>query len=100
MHYNYNADRPQATDRAGNPALRKNYYKWKNGECSIRVRKVPSSLGYVKFLMEALLSRLEHGPQEFDSEWENIVANKPPTLTSQLKKGSEPVTKRLSRFSK
>ena len=45
MHYNYNADRPQATDRAGNPALRKNYYKWKNGECSIRVRKVPSSVG-------------------------------------------------------
>ena len=63
-------------------------------------RNITLFLGYVKFLMEALLSRLEHGPQQFDYEWENIVANKPPTLTSQLKKGSEPVTKRLSRFSK
>lgn len=45
MHYNYNANRPQATNKDGTPATKTSYPKFKEGEASVRVRKEDAKFG-------------------------------------------------------
>ena len=44
MHYNYNADRPQAKDKKGNPATSVYFPKFKD-EGQVRIKKVPAKYG-------------------------------------------------------
>ena len=51
--------------------------------------------------MESLYFRIATGHQEFDEEWQDIVDNKPPPLTSDLKKVEAPIPKYFTtRFGK
>ena len=45
MHYNYNANRPQAINKYGKPATKTSFPKFKAGEASVRVRKKDADFG-------------------------------------------------------
>ncbi|KAJ8369539.1 hypothetical protein SKAU_G00095670 [Synaphobranchus kaupii] len=65
MHYNENADRPQATTSSGELRYLLWFPKYKQGDFSVRPLKATPTYGYIETLQELLFERVVENPEPY-----------------------------------
>uniref|UniRef100_A0A8P4G879 Uncharacterized protein n=1 Tax=Dicentrarchus labrax TaxID=13489 RepID=A0A8P4G879_DICLA len=62
LHFNENADRPQATTSAGEPLFRLHFPKWKKGECTAKPVKEQPTFHYVDEILDLVFEKVFTDP--------------------------------------
>ncbi|KAJ8369542.1 hypothetical protein SKAU_G00095700 [Synaphobranchus kaupii] len=98
MHYNENADRPQATTSSGELRYLLWFPKYKQGDFSVRPLKATPTYGYIETLQELLFERVVENPEPYQELLQQVYV--PPPLCSQYDRPdkSKAVARHTSRF--
>ncbi|CAM4688668.1 unnamed protein product [Leuciscus chuanchicus] len=84
LHFNENAERPQATTAAGEPLFKVVFPKYKKGQCSAKPVKVEPTFHYVDNLLQLIFEDVVVDSSPYMDEILKISV--PPDLTSQFHK--------------
>ncbi|XP_051283271.1 uncharacterized protein LOC127378466 [Dicentrarchus labrax] len=98
LHFNENADRPQATTSAGEPLFRLHFPKWKKGECTAKPVKQPT-FHYVDEILDLVFEKVFPDPGPYTDEVLKISI--PEDLTAQFERPDkkEVIDHYVTRFS-
>ncbi|KAF4114136.1 uncharacterized protein LOC131539617 [Onychostoma macrolepis] len=98
MHYNENANRPQAETEEGVPLFKISFPKARKGECSVKPQKTQPTFGYVADMMDLIFEKVFVNPTPYTDALLAIPV--PEDLSAQYEKPDkeEVIASFVSRF--
>ncbi|XP_063046055.1 uncharacterized protein LOC134440057 [Engraulis encrasicolus] len=100
IHFNENANRPQAQTADGEPLFKISFPKSKKGECTVKRQKTPPTFGYVDVLMDLILEKVFVNPAPYTDAMKAMRV--PEDLSAQFNRPDkeEVIGSFLSRFTR
>ncbi|XP_063064480.1 uncharacterized protein LOC134456839 [Engraulis encrasicolus] len=100
IHFNENANRPQAQTADSVPLFKISFPKSKKGGCTIERQKIPPTFGYVDVLMDLILDEVFVNPAPYTDAM--LTIRVPEDLSAQFNKPDkeEVIARFVSRFTR